>query len=149
MVRPGAFENDAAFVVRISFASAGVADQNVVSYLILDANGGWETGWGTYGASGTTLTRNVSKSSNSNAPISLSGNAQVFITARAEDIATVHVISSGRFELGVGIGFKREEFEGFGVSSKERGKRTDQSLEILRRALAGETVTFKSEFFDF
>ena len=67
----------------------------------------------------------------------------------AEDIATVDIISGGRFELGVGIGFKGEEFEGFGVSSKERGKRTDQSLEILRRALAGETVSFKSEFFDF
>jgi probable F420-dependent oxidoreductase len=67
----------------------------------------------------------------------------------AEDIATVDVISGGRFELGVGIGFKAEEFEGFGVSSKERGKRTDQSLEILQRALAGETVSFRSEFFDF
>jgi alkanesulfonate monooxygenase SsuD/methylene tetrahydromethanopterin reductase-like flavin-dependent oxidoreductase (luciferase family) len=44
----------------------------------------------------------------------------------AEDIATVDVISGGRFELGVGIGFKREEFAGFGVSSKERGARTDQ-----------------------
>src|ERR1700739_1393853 len=67
----------------------------------------------------------------------------------AEDIATVDVISGGRFELGVGIGFKREEFSGFGVSSKERGARTDQSLEIVRRALSGETVTFKSDFFDF
>src|SRR5919205_1761825 len=38
----------------------------------------------------------------------------------AEDIATVDVISGGRFELGVGIGFKGEEFEGFGISSTER-----------------------------
>ena len=67
----------------------------------------------------------------------------------AEDIATVDVISGSRFELRVGIGFKPEEFAGFGVSSKQRGARTDQSLEILRRALGGETVTFKSEFFDF
>jgi alkanesulfonate monooxygenase SsuD/methylene tetrahydromethanopterin reductase-like flavin-dependent oxidoreductase (luciferase family) len=67
----------------------------------------------------------------------------------AEDIATVDIISGGRFELGVGIGFKREEFSGFGVSSKERGARTDQSLEIIRRALSGGTVTFKSDFFDF
>jgi hypothetical protein len=67
----------------------------------------------------------------------------------AEDIAIVDIISGGRFELGVGIGFKREEFSGFGVSSKQRGARTDQSLDIIRRALAGETVTFKSEFFDF
>src|SRR5580700_7015411 len=67
----------------------------------------------------------------------------------AEDIATVDIISGGRFELGVGIGFKQEEFAGFGVSSKERGRRTDQALDIIRRALAGETITFKSEFFDF
>src|SRR5438132_5270636 len=67
----------------------------------------------------------------------------------AEDIATVDVISGGRFELGVCVGFKREEFEGFGVPFKERGARTNQSLDIIRRAPAGETVAFKSEFFDF
>ena len=67
----------------------------------------------------------------------------------AEDIATVDVISGGRFELGVGIGFKLEEFDGFAVPSKQRGARTDQSLDIVRRALAGETITFKSEFFEF
>jgi hypothetical protein len=78
----------------LSFANAGVADQNVVSYLILDANGGWETGWGVYAASGTTLTRNPTKSSNSNAAISLSGNAQVFLTARAEDVATVEAFAA-------------------------------------------------------
>jgi len=32
---------------------------------------------------------------------------------------------------------------------RERGARTNQSLEIIRRLLGGETVTFKSEFFDF
>jgi probable F420-dependent oxidoreductase len=67
----------------------------------------------------------------------------------AEDIATADLISDGRFELGVGVGFKREEFEGFGVPFKERGARTNQALDITRRALAGEAVTFKSEFFDF
>ncbi len=67
----------------------------------------------------------------------------------AEDIAVVDIISGGRLELGVGVGFKHEEFAGFGVSFKERGARTNQSLEIIRRLLGGETVTFKSEFFDF
>jgi probable F420-dependent oxidoreductase len=67
----------------------------------------------------------------------------------AEDIAVVDIISGGRLELGVGVGFKHEEFEGFGVPFKERGARTNQSLEIIRRLLGGETVTFKSEFFDF
>ena len=67
----------------------------------------------------------------------------------AEDIAVVDVISGGRFELGVGVGFKLEEFEGFGVSFKERGACTNESLEIIRRLLSGESVSFKSEFFDF
>src|SRR5580658_11239363 len=67
----------------------------------------------------------------------------------AEDIAVVDTISGGRLELGVGVGFKHEEFEAFGVPFAERGARTNQSLEIIRRALTGESVTFKSEFFDF
>jgi probable F420-dependent oxidoreductase len=67
----------------------------------------------------------------------------------AEDIAVVDIISGGRFELGVGVGFKHEEFDGFSVPFKERGARTNQSLEIIRRLLRGEAVTFKSEFFDF
>ena len=67
----------------------------------------------------------------------------------AEDFAVVDVISGGRFELGVGVGYNLEEFGGFGVSFKERGARTNQSLEIIRRVLGGEIITFKSEFFDF
>src|ERR1700747_2365577 len=51
----------------------------------------------------------------------------------AEDIAVVDVISGGRFELGVGVGFKLEEFDSFGVSFRERGLRTNQSLDIIRR----------------
>lgn len=66
-----------------AFNSAGIVDANEVPYLILDANGNWEQGYGTYTASGTTLTRNVVYSNNSNNPINLSGNAQVFIGAIA------------------------------------------------------------------
>ncbi len=75
--------NLAAFM---SFAAAGVGNAQQVPYLILDSNNAWEVGTGTYTASGTTLSRNVLWSSNANAAISLSGNAQVFITEIAEDI---------------------------------------------------------------
>jgi hypothetical protein len=44
---------------------------------------------------------------------------------RLEDIAVVDVISGGRLELGVGVGFKAEEFESFGVPFKERGPRIE------------------------
>src|SRR5947207_3345680 len=70
----------------LSFAQAGVADGTTVSYGINDGANS-EVGTGVYAAAGTTLTRAVTKSTNSNAAISLSGTAQVFITPRAEDLA--------------------------------------------------------------
>jgi len=42
-----------------------------------------------------------------------------FMERLAEDIAVVDVISGGRFELGAGVGYKREEFDSFGVPFKE------------------------------
>lgn len=72
-----------------SFADAGVSDAEVVTYAISDGSHS-EIGRGTYTASGTTLSRTVLKSTNSNAAISLSGSAQVFITPAAEDLAPMH-----------------------------------------------------------
>lgn len=69
----------------LTFANAGIADQDVVSYGIRDGANS-EIGFGLYTASGTTLTRNVTNSTNANAAITLSGAAEVFITARAEEI---------------------------------------------------------------
>ena len=69
----------------LTFAQAGVANGDVVSYGIKDGPNS-EVGTGTYTASGTTLTRTVTKSTNSNTAISLSGTAEVFTTPRAEDL---------------------------------------------------------------
>ncbi len=66
----------------------------------------------------------------------------------AEDAATVDVISAGRFELGVGVGYRVGQFESFAVPKAERGKRTSESLEIIRRLLDGETLTYKSKYFE-
>jgi probable F420-dependent oxidoreductase len=65
----------------------------------------------------------------------------------AEDGATVDILSGGRFELGVGIGYRVEEFAGLGVSRKERGGRSNEGLEIIRRLWEGETVTFHGRHF--
>lgn len=69
-----------------SFADAGVADGDVVRYVIEDGDD-WEIGSGTYTASGTTLTRTVDESSNADAALNLTGSAVVFITAAAGDVA--------------------------------------------------------------
>lgn len=76
-----------ALTTYLDFASGGVANGNQVSYLIEDGNN-WEIGTGTYTSSGTTLSRTVIKSSNSNAAIVLSGTAAVSITALSTDIVT-------------------------------------------------------------
>lgn len=68
-----------------TFADAGVSDGDTVRYVIEDGSN-WEIGTGTYTASGTTLTRTVSESSNSGSAISLSGSAVVFVSAVEEDI---------------------------------------------------------------
>ena len=69
-----------------SFADAGVADGDVVRYVIEDGDD-WEIGSGTYTATGTTLTRTVDESSNADAALNLTGSAVVFITAAAGDVA--------------------------------------------------------------
>ena len=68
-----------------SFADGGVSDGDTVRYLIEDGDN-WEIGTGTYTASGTTLSRTVSESNNSDAAINLSGEAVVMITATTDDI---------------------------------------------------------------
>jgi hypothetical protein len=67
-----------------TFADAGVVDTNVVRYVIEDGNA-WEIGTGTYTAAGTTMSRTVTESSNSDAALNLTGSAVVYVTATAAD----------------------------------------------------------------
>lgn len=60
------------------------------------------------------------------------------LTARAA--ITAHQVSGGRFRLGVGSGWWKEEFESLGVPFGERGARYDEALRVLPRLLAGEVV---------
>jgi alkanesulfonate monooxygenase SsuD/methylene tetrahydromethanopterin reductase-like flavin-dependent oxidoreductase (luciferase family) len=64
----------------------------------------------------------------------------------AETYAMVDVLSGGRLVLGVGSGYLKHEFEGYNVDPAEKRDRFDESLEVLRRALSGERVTFKGRY---
>ena len=66
----------------------------------------------------------------------------------AEDMAVLDVLSTGRAELAVGLGYLKSETDAFGIDFKSRGRRTDELLDIVRRLWGGETVTFKGEFFN-
>lgn len=64
----------------------------------------------------------------------------------AEDTATVDVISGGRFDLGVGLGYRRGEFDDQGIASTERAARLEEGLAIVRSLLADESVTVDGRF---
>ena len=64
----------------------------------------------------------------------------------AESYAMVDVLSRGRLVLGVGSGYLKHEFEGYHIDLAEKRERFDENLAILRRALAGERITFRGRF---
>ncbi|HZP44701.1 MAG TPA: LLM class flavin-dependent oxidoreductase [Candidatus Binataceae bacterium] len=67
----------------------------------------------------------------------------------AEDTALIDVIANGRLRLGLGIAYRLEEFEVFGVPRKERLGRTLETIEILKRAWTGERFSFAGKYFSF
>ena len=69
-----------------TFAAAGVADGDVVRYVIEEGDA-WEIGLGTFDATGGTLTRNPAESSIGGGAITLTGAAEVFLTAANADIS--------------------------------------------------------------
>ena len=64
----------------------------------------------------------------------------------AEDAATLDVISGGRLELGLGVGYKVEELAAWGVDPKTRGQRMDEGIEIIQRLFTGERFSFKGKY---
>ena len=64
----------------------------------------------------------------------------------AKEIATLDRLSGGRVELGVGVGWLEEEFDALGVPFADRGRRTDEHIEVLRRLWREQETAFDGEF---
>jgi len=67
----------------------------------------------------------------------------------AKEIATLDHLSGGRVELGIGVGWLKEEFEALGVPWERRGARTDEYVAALRTLWGDSRVEFHGEFVDF
>lgn len=61
----------------------------------------------------------------------------------AEDAAVVDQLSGGRLILGLGNGWREEEFRMFDAPISERGTRTEETVEVLRRAWTGRRFSFE------
>lgn len=69
------------------------------------------------------------------------------IAARA--ITTAQGLSGNRLRIGVGVGWAKEEYDALGVPFNERGSRLNESIEVLRKALAGGEFEHHGKHYDF
>jgi alkanesulfonate monooxygenase SsuD/methylene tetrahydromethanopterin reductase-like flavin-dependent oxidoreductase (luciferase family) len=61
----------------------------------------------------------------------------------AEDLAVLDNLSNGRIEVGVGMGYARHEFTGFGIPRSRRVSLTEEGVEVLQRAFAGGRFSYE------
>ncbi|NYT53686.1 LLM class flavin-dependent oxidoreductase [Eoetvoesia caeni] len=64
----------------------------------------------------------------------------------AENYAMADILSNGRVFLGVGSGYLKHEFDGYGINGAEKRERFDENLEIVTRLLQGERLSYQGKF---
>jgi probable F420-dependent oxidoreductase len=67
----------------------------------------------------------------------------------AKECATLHKLSGGRFELGIGVGWLAEEFEALGVPFADRGRRTDEYVEAIRALWSQDKAAYSGRYVNF
>jgi len=60
---------------------------------------------------------------------------------------SIERLSRGRLTMGIGVGWMEEEFAALGVSFKDRGKMTDEQLEIIQQLWTAEHASFSGQFY--
>jgi len=65
----------------------------------------------------------------------------------AEEAATMDLLSNGRYVLGVGLGYRQEEFTAFNVPIKQRAGRMEESIALIRRLWTEETVNHQGKYY--
>ena len=67
----------------------------------------------------------------------------------AKQVATAAALSGNRITLTIGVGWSKLEFELLGQSFSRRGARTDEMLEIMKKAWTGDWISHEGEFYQF
>jgi probable F420-dependent oxidoreductase len=65
----------------------------------------------------------------------------------AEQTAVLDLLSEGRFNLGVAVGWRDEEFDAFGVDKSQRAGRTVEGIRLIRKLLSERSVTYEGDIF--
>ena len=64
----------------------------------------------------------------------------------AKQAAEVDVLTSGKFRLGVGIGWNAVEYEGLGMDFSNRGRRFEEQIQVMRELWTKPSVTFEGRY---
>ena len=64
----------------------------------------------------------------------------------AKQISTLQCLSEGRVIFGIGVGWLEAEFAAMGVPFRERGRRTDESIALMKALWNDDPVTFKTTY---
>ena len=67
----------------------------------------------------------------------------------AKELATLDQLCGGRLELGLGVGWMKEEFDALGIDWARRGARNDEYIAAMRALWSGPHAEFHGEFVDF
>jgi len=67
----------------------------------------------------------------------------------AKELATLDQLSGGRLELGLGVGWMKEEFDALGIDWARRGARNDEYIAAMRALWSGPHAEFHGDFVDF
>ncbi len=102
----------------------------------------WPDPWVTLTAMGT-ATEKLHLATN----IYLAALRDPFTAASA--VSTASVFTKGRVHCGVSVGWIKEEYEMLGVDFHSRGRRLDETIEVMRKLWSGKSVDHKGEFFQF
>ncbi len=67
----------------------------------------------------------------------------------AKSLATIDVLSGGRIDLGVGVGWQREEYEAAGLDYRNRGEQLNHTLEVCQTLWSQQTAEHSSDRLQF
>ena len=67
----------------------------------------------------------------------------------AKELATLDHLSGGRVELGLGVGWLKEEFEALGIPWEHRGARNDEYIDAMRALWAAPHAEYHGKYVDF
>ncbi len=65
----------------------------------------------------------------------------------AEDAIALDLLSGGRFTLGIGTAYRKEEFDGFGVTPETDEPRLDETVDILEKAFSGKPFSHRGKHY--